>query len=387
MRLSLATNWDDQLLDNYNEINAECSGQITEVFGSLRNSIVGNARPTLCLPEVSPEEARRHIERAHQHGIKFNYTFNAVCTSGMEYQEEYQKKVLAYLDEVVSMGIDSIVVAIPYYLEMIKAKYPGLQVKVSANSHVDTLNKLKIWEELGADVIVLCDSINRDFPLLKRTLEVSNVELELLTANSCLFHCPYQYYHQGLVCHMSQSEHPMNGVYMDYPVMHCTMEKFSKPENLIRSRWIRPEDVAQYEELGFKRFKIGARQASTEWNTRVARAYASRSYDGNLLEILQGLEPIADIDKKRVEGIGEGQWALFKGGVEAFSDASELLYVDNKKLDGFLEFYKTNTCRYNCIDCKYCKSIADKVISVPDEERLETLLEAFPFVFGGMFQN
>ena len=58
------------------------------------------------------------------------------------------------------------------------------------------------------------------------------------------------------------------------------------PAEMIKSRWIRPEDIIRYEEMGFGRFKVGQRTQNTEWNTRAATAYSNRTYDGNLLEII-----------------------------------------------------------------------------------------------------
>ena len=59
------------------------------------------------------------------------------------------------------------------------------------------------------------------------------------------------------------------------------------------SRWIRPEDLHVYEALGVKEFKIIDRSRSTAWLLRATKAYASRRYDGNLLDILS-LEMLGD---------------------------------------------------------------------------------------------
>jgi collagenase-like PrtC family protease len=383
MELTVATNWDDRLLDNYNEINKKHGG-IREVFGSLRSSVVGNARASSTLPDVNSGKAKQHIELAHKYGFTFNYTFNGTCTSGMEYQADFHHRVLDYLDQVVDLGIDSFVVTIPYYLEIIKNRYPDMPVKVSVMAHVDTVNKMKVWESLGADRIVICDSLNRDFPMLKRMLDESKAELEILAGNCCLHHCPFQYYHQNLVSHMSQVDNPLKGMYVEYPVMRCTLEKMTKPGEIIRGRWLRPEDIKDYEDLGFTQFKVGARQSSVEWNTKTVEAYAGRHYDGNLIHILQGFEPITDIENKQVEGVDQKHWDMFKQGLDAYKGFQDFLYLDNRKLDGFLDHYKNNSCRYNCYKCNYCNTIADKAIRVQEEEKLAILLETIKFVLGGL---
>ena len=72
--LCLATSWDDDLI-----LQLEKQGiykKVSELFGSLNSSIVGSGRPSFALPEVSMEDAKLHIRKAHSIGIKFNYLLN-----------------------------------------------------------------------------------------------------------------------------------------------------------------------------------------------------------------------------------------------------------------------------------------------------------------------
>ena len=55
------------------------------------------------------------------------------------------------------------------------------------------------------------------------------------------------------------------------------------------------------------------------------------------------------------------------------------IYIDNRKLDGFIKFFKDGHCTGNCLSCNYCKTIADKVIVKNDEicNYLEQLYDKF----------
>ncbi len=63
----------------------------------------------------------------------------------------------------------TLTVATPYMLKLIKIRYPRLKVRVSVFSGVDRVRKAQMWEEMGADCIVL-DSIlvNRELKTLSR---------------------------------------------------------------------------------------------------------------------------------------------------------------------------------------------------------------------------
>ena len=37
------------------------------------------------------------------------------------------------------------------------------------------------------------------------------------------------------------------------------------------------------------------------------------------------------------------------------------IYIDNRKLDDFIKFFKDGLCTGNCLSCNYCKKIADNV--------------------------
>jgi collagenase-like PrtC family protease len=119
---------------------------------------------------------------------------------------------------------------------------------------------------------------------------------------------------------------------------------------MIRSRWIRPEDLSYYEEIGYDYFKISGREMSTEKIILTTKAYSNRKYDGNLLNILNGVT-ILDGSRRKV-------------GVPEIKPPS----IDNSRLDGFLDFFKRKNCFNECADCDYCKKIAEQIVEVHKSE-------------------
>jgi hypothetical protein len=50
-------------------------------------------------------------------------------------------------------------------------------------------------------------------------------------------------------------------------------------------------------------------------------------------------------------------------------EVRELIQIDNNKLNGFLEHFKTKDCNQtSCSHCRYCENVFEKVAVVNDQE-------------------
>lgn len=184
------------------------------------------------------------------------------------------------------MGVDSVTISIPYLLELIKNRYPQLGIPVSTQAGVDSIERAKYWEDLGADEITLSFvDVNRDFHLLKEIRKNIRCRLKLIANLDCLYHCPFYKYHSVLNSHSSHSTHPTRGFMIDYCYLSCSYKRMKDSVESIRSGWIRPEDVHYYEDVGIDRLKIVNRTMITEAISLIVNAYAERRYNGNLLDL------------------------------------------------------------------------------------------------------
>ena len=286
MHLLVPANWDRELISPLSQIKADI-----EVYGVLPISMMGSGGSGPNIPQMTPEQAEEYINMVHSAGLTFNYLLNAPCMNNMEWQEDTHRELVQHLEWLSNAKVDSVIVAIPYLLELIKTQFPHLRVEVSTIAHVDSVARAKFFESLGADSINLHSNINRDFKLLKAIRSAVNCELGVLTNTSCLYQCPYEYYHNNTLGHASQSYNPLNGFYMDYCVLHCALSSISDTSQFIKSRWIRPEDIHIYQEMGIDFFKIGGRAMPTKWIINAATAYSSLRYQGNLHDILNNFSP------------------------------------------------------------------------------------------------
>ena len=139
----------------------------------------------------------------------------------------------------------------------------------------------------------------------------------------------------------------------------------------MKSPWIRPEDIRHYEAVGYEHFKITERFKRTPLLLEHVKAYENRHYDGNLLDLFTlprkgaftpiHLEYFIKPEHVNIMKISELE--------KVFDlEVRELIQLDNKKLDGFIErFMKMDCNQTTCSNCRYCENLFEKVAVVNSE--------------------
>jgi collagenase-like PrtC family protease len=389
MRYDLATNFEDNLIERVSEF-----GTVKSIYGKLAKDIVGGGRPSLVLPDISRRQLRRHIELAHKNSIKFNYLLNASCLDNKEFTSSFHKEFVRLVSQVKEDGADGVTVGSASILSMVKEQFPDLSISTSIYMAVDSLSKIKHFEKMGADQITLSHNFTRDFGLLEKALAVidEKTELRLIANNICLHNCPYMVpSHANLLAHASQLKHETGGFIIDIYTMLCGLQKLKNPEEFLMSEWIRPEDVHYYEETCTKLnkdnlvLKLTDRARTTEWLANVVKAYAEKSYDGNLMDILNYIG-----NKGGYQQVKKG--AMIKGALMGKANGFELMklekaiflpevYLDNRALEGFLEHFIKSPCNNKTCytkdkpygECKFCYGLGQKVIQIDESRREESI--------------
>jgi len=363
MQLLIPTNWDWKLLAPLSEIKADI-----QIYGVLPTSILGSGGTGPDISQVTAEQAEEYVKLAHSAGLTFNYLLNAPSMGNMEWDENTHDELLKHLEWLSNAGVDRVTVAIPYLAELIKRQFPHLKVEISTIAHVNSVARAKLFESLGADSIILHSNVNRDFRLLRAIRNAVKCELGALTNSLCLYQCPYEYYHYDTLGHASQNHNSLNGFYMDYCVTHCTLERFRDVSQFIKSRWIRPDDIHLYEEIGIDFFKIAGRAMPSEWIINATEAYSSRQYQGNLYDILY-------VPKPKIDHAD----SVLASTQTTRIDSRPKVYIDNQALEGFIDFFKKQDCLSGCAYCDYCQKIADKVVRFdrPETDEYVSVLKSF----------
>jgi len=211
--------------------------------------------------------------------------------------------------------------------------------------------------------------------LLRRIREAVDCELELIANHSCLYHCPLDLHHRNMVSHGSQRDHACGGFAVDHCKLSCQRLKLMQPAELIRSRWIRPEDVGTYGEIGIDCLKLVERFRETDSLLRILDAYERRQSPDNLAELLT-LPQAGEYRKPNMECLDrpdlispEGMAEIITVLREPFTDH---LRIETQQLDGFLDHFHTHDCLHSdCRRCRYCEKVAQRAVVVDEKWRRE----------------
>lgn len=369
MKISLATNFDDNLIDKIKKY------PIYEVYGKLNIDLIGGGRPTNYLKKINKELFERHVKKVRESGINFNYLLNSSCIENLNQDKKWIESTKEFLDYLKNVGVNNLTISNPYLLELVKKYYKDdFIVRISSFACIDTYQKAKYWEELGADILCLdfC-KVNRNFKMLKYMVDNLKCKIELLCTNSCLKDCPMIHTHVNDLAHASKYNNNVNK-YEDWGLNFCQSYQLNHSEEYIKSPWIRPEDISYYEEIGIEHFKITERDFSTSALVKRVEAYVNRRYDGNLLDLIQGsgLDENENININKKSNFNSRNEVLEEikrvRGIGVKREMPRHIFIDNNKIDNrFIEFFKKDKCSGMCEKCGYCKNISDKVIEKNDE--------------------
>lgn len=380
MQISMPANYDPELIPRL------APYPVTEIYGKFPSDLVGGGRPSYMGTPLGRSDLQHYVSTAREHGIAFNYLLNSSCLGNREWTKRWQRKLMRFLDRLSRMGIGRLTVSTPFLLEAIKDRRPDFRVKVGIYAEIDTPARAKFWEELGADALTLASlTINRNFDRLRAIRRAVSVPLQLIVNHICMPNCPMQSYHQNGFAHASDGS---GGMFIDYCLFGCSRRRLEDPSLFIRSPWIRPEDLAAYEDIGYDRFKLTERGIPSDELLKRVRAYSQKSFEGNLAELLLPYGFEQPVEKSR--------WWLLKhflrpGSVwpwklrpildlvrqqgMMFPAETRPITIHADRIPGdFLDQVTGRDCdSLLCEECGYCGRVAQEAVEIDPEFRAESL--------------
>jgi collagenase-like PrtC family protease len=278
VQLSVPANYDIGLIPRLKKFPIE------EVYGKLPHDFVGGGRPSYMAGRLTLARLGEYVAALRRNDLEFNYLLNSACLANREWSRSWQKKLNRLLAELAAMGVTRLTVSSPYLLERIRSTFPYFYIRVGIFAQVDTPSRARFWEDLGANMITLESfSINRDFQRLKAIRSAVSCSLQLIANHPCLPNCAMQSYHQNAFAHASNGE---GSLFIDYCFLRCTLLRLKDPSLFLKAAWIRPEDIGEYESLGFTKFKLLERNIPSEDLIRRVVCYSHRQSPPDLAEIL-----------------------------------------------------------------------------------------------------
>lgn len=350
----MASNFDDRLVAETADL------PVATFFGGYPVLLTGGGRPPQILPPIGPDRFREHLAAVHRANRTFFATLNSSDLGLREYRPGYVDQFLREVGDLLDLGVDGVVLALPALIEAVRSAWPDVPIAVSTFARIRTVTQAEYFLKLGARTIIL-EEANRDFRLI-RGLVRAGAEVEILVNQSCLPSCPFRGHHLNTSSLASQPGAPCP--VFEYPILECGVEYVRDPAKLLSGIFVRPEDLVVYEESGVSRFKISGRNRPTDWLVRVARAYAARSYPGNLAEILSLVQLKGP--RALLRRVGQGpDHAEATSLARAFAPLEELAIDNTAFPPGFLRYIAEVDCEHTtCADCGFCRRVAEKVVRI-----------------------
>ena len=313
----------------------ECNGnRIKEIYLSGPQEYAGSGRIS---PAQSFDDFAYTVNRIHQEGIRVNLLMNSVCEGSGWYSSDVLKGTMDYLKQVINdLCVEAITIANPMYIREARRHFPLVEICASVLADIDSIDKAIIYKKAGADSFTPDVNINRNLRLLKKIKDKTGLMIKLMVNEGCLFRCPFRKFHFNYIAHKSRNPgadtaRGEGNVFS----LNCIQVSKSDPSQLLKSGWVRPEDLDNYGEISTF-FKLVGRTSSKSMICRQLEAYMKQVWDGDLLELMAG--------------------NLYSCGM------SYMMHLDNRSLDTAGFFEKVTSCDRECIDCDFCTGLAARLI-------------------------
>jgi collagenase-like PrtC family protease len=335
LEFSVPYNNNPDTLTEIFRLKSHNGNRIREVYMSGPQEYAGSGRISA---ELDFREFAIVADRIHKEGLRVNLLLNSICEGGDWYSTDVLKSTMNYLQRAhEELGVESITIANPLYIREARRRFPNLEICASVLGDIDCVEKAVIFRKAGADVITPDVDINRNLALLKRIKDATGTEIKLMVNEGCLFRCAFRKFHFNYIAHKSRKPDMAGGLKAEDNVfsLNCLQLSKSDPSQLLKSGWIRPEDLAKYGEIS-NYFKLVGRTSSKSMLVRSFEAYLNESWDGDLLELMAG---------------------------NLYSMAmSHLMHLDNKSLDAVRFFERVTSCDKECSECSYCSELIGKLV-------------------------
>ncbi|MFZ5351522.1 MAG: U32 family peptidase [Bacillota bacterium] len=340
------------MLQKIADLNSSSSKfRVSETYGQLtEGELLGSGRMTSILPKINYEGLKNYIESCTKYGIKFNYVLNPSCLGNDEFNSEGFNKIKQFVLSLYNIGIRSFTIALPSVIEIINSLNLDIEIKASAICEIDSPSKALFYKRIGAKRVVADPDITRKFSTLKNICDTFGDGVEILVNNMCMRNCAYKMFHYNHEAHCNENNRNQN--VRNYYFHRCAMQKAQSISSTLKLNWIRPEDLKFYYENGIRYFKLQGRHNSNGDNLlKTLQYYFNENYNGDLMQLITLFEPY-----------------------NAFQP-----YLDNKKLEGFVEtFYKKpDFCNELCEKCNYCLSYAEMCTEVDETKQKNEKALAF----------
>jgi len=305
MKLILNGDYNKKLIDEISKKGLPVTHYIMYV---PQNSIGSSS---IFLPRSLPnwDEFNDFVQHVKQTEITPIAQIDSTCQGNFEAHVEQFHATISLMERLKHLGIKEVVVSSPNNVGFIKAKFPTFKIYLSYSQLVVSMNRAKIFFEVGADNIILHPDVARNMNTLKNFLKLpsklgrSQESEFILPLNlGCNWGCIQWYYHHNLQSHRTisspvfenQSEISNVKDEFDYPLLYCWKKRVEDPKRILKACWISPLDLVYYEEMGYENFLLFTNGMNTPQSISLIESYTKKTLDLDFNEFLQIPHPYGD---------------------------------------------------------------------------------------------
>ncbi len=350
---SVPSDFKKESIEAFAKLNeAYSDSRVLETYGNITvGSYLGSGRLVRQMPKIDIYDLSEYIKYSRERDIDFNYTLNPTHLNNREFTEEGVSQIKSFLHKIYEAGIRSLTVTLPSLIELVQSTKLDFKIRASTLCQIRNVNRAMVYKHMGVDKIVVDESINKDFFTLRDIRDAFGEKVEIIVNQICDKNCMYRLFHYNMIAGDVLAN--TNKVSINYYEHRCVLQQIKSIDNLLKLCWVRPEDIEYYTGIGINYFKIQGRHAFVQGGDalRTVKHYFDKSYEGNLMDLL-----------------------MMFGNLTSFK-----VFVDNKKLDGFIKPFveKENFCKNNCAKCGYCAAFARKCIDYKQAEEVVELARQF----------
>ncbi|MEJ2293553.1 MAG: hypothetical protein P8Y23_02155 [Candidatus Lokiarchaeota archaeon] len=263
---------------------------VTHIILYVRDNPIGNS--SIFLPKELPsiKHFETNVEQIKKANLKPIVSIDSTCQGNLEAHIKQYEAINAFIDKLNQLEISEVLVSSPNILGYIKTNFPSIKVYVSYSQYITSINRGKIFFELGADSLILHSDIIRYLNLLKNFIKLKKVLKDkeknyILPLNlGCNWGCIQWYQHHNLQSHRTISspifpdQEKLSNVNdeFDYPLLYCWKKRLEEPVNFLKAGWISPNNIEMYQELGYDNYLLFTREFSNEKVITILKSYRDK---------------------------------------------------------------------------------------------------------------
>lgn len=220
-------------------------------------------------------------------GIKFDLLLNGNCYGRQALSRTFYQRIGDTVDMLGSTyGLNAVTTASVVIAKFLKNNFPELKIRASVNMEIGTPEGVEYLLDLF-DSFYLKREYNQDLAVLtkmKNFCTGHGKQLFILANSGCLNFCSARTFHDNLVAHQHEVSEMDNAFEFPGLCHEFLAQESAKSQLLSHSNFIRPEDVALYENL------CDGMKLATRTNPKpaaVASAYFNGRWHGNILDLTE----------------------------------------------------------------------------------------------------